>query len=210
MAVLSLSLPFDASAAELTAATRRAWQRYVAATEARIERELHTPGCFLSLDFDAPADRRRARAALRDGTVMVTNLQGETGAGVDLPSGTINHWRGVVFIPGATVDEVLLAVSDPTGARAHRQEDVVDARVLSRSTGGLRLFLKLQRRGIVSVAYNTEHDVAYRTHGSGPRQQPQRGDQNRGGGQSRRARRVRAAGGRRSRFSLGFELVLAL
>jgi len=167
MAVLSLSVPFDASAAELTAATRRAWQRYVAATEARIERELHTPGCFLSLDFDPPADRRRARAALRDGTVMVTNLQSESGAGVNLPSGTINHWRGVVFIPGATVDEVLLAVSDPTGARVHRQEDVVDARVLSRSTGGLRLFLKLQRRGIVSVAYNTEHDVAYRTHGLG-------------------------------------------
>ena len=71
MAVLSLSLPFDASAAELTAATRRAWQRYVAATEARIERELHTPGCFLSLDFDAPADRpagaRRAARRYRDG-----------------------------------------------------------------------------------------------------------------------------------------------
>ena len=83
LAVLSLSVPFDASAAELTAATRRAWQRYVAATEARIERELHTPGRFLSLDFDAPADRQRARAALRDGTVMVTNLQGESGAGVD-------------------------------------------------------------------------------------------------------------------------------
>ena len=65
------------------------------------------------------------------------------------------------------MDEVLLAVADPTGARAHRQEDVVDARVLSRSTNGLRLFLKLQRRAIVSVTYNTEHDVAYRTHGLG-------------------------------------------
>ena len=50
MAVLSLArCRFDASAAELTAETRRAWQRYVAATEARIDRELHTPGRFLSL-----------------------------------------------------------------------------------------------------------------------------------------------------------------
>ena len=167
IAALSLSVPFDASAAELTAATRRAWQRHVAATEARIERELHTPGRFLALDFDPPVDRRRARAALRDGTVEVTDLQAAAGAGVDASSGTINHWRGAVFIPGATVDDVLLAVSDPTGARAHRQEDVLEARVLSRSPNALRLFLKLQRRVIVSAAYNTEHDVVYRTHGSG-------------------------------------------
>ena len=53
LAALSLSVPLDASAAELTAETRRAWQRHVAATEARIEQELRTPGRFLSLDFDA-------------------------------------------------------------------------------------------------------------------------------------------------------------
>jgi putative flippase GtrA len=167
LAVLSLSLPPDASAAELTAATRRAWQRYVAVTEARIEGELHTPGRFLSLDFDTAADRQRARAALRDGAVIVTNLQAERGAGVEVPGGTIHHWRGAVFVPHATVDDVLHAVSDPTGTRAHRQEDVLEARVLSRSPNALRLFLKLQRQAIVSVAYNTEHQVVYRVHGSG-------------------------------------------
>jgi putative flippase GtrA len=167
LAALSLSVPLDASAAELTAATRRAWQRHVAATEARIEQELRTPGHFLSIDFDPPADRQRARAALRDGTVLVTNMQGENGAGVDVPGGAIHHWRGAAFIPGATVDDVLRAVADPTGTRAHRQEDVLEARVLSRSPSALRLFLKVQRRVIVSAAYNTEHHVVYRTHGSG-------------------------------------------
>ena len=166
VAVLSLSLPLDASAAELTAATRRAWQRHVAATETRIERELHVPGRFLSMDFDAAADRQRAQARLREGIVLVTNLQDENGS-VNVAGGAIHHWRGVVFIPGATVDEVLRAASDPDGPRAHRQEDVLAARVLSRSPGSLRLFLKLQRRVIVSAAYNTEHDVVYRTHGSG-------------------------------------------
>lgn len=163
---LSLSQPLDASAAELTAETRRAWQRYVAATEARIERELHTSGRFLSMDFDAAADQRHARDVLRDGAVIVTNLQDKHGT-VNVPGGAIHHWRGVVFIPNTTVDDVLRAVSDPSGTRAHRQEDVLEARVLSRSPGSLRLFLKLQRRVIVSAAYNTEHDVAYRAHGSG-------------------------------------------
>ena len=36
---------------------------------------------------------------------------------------------------------------------------MLDARVLSRQADGLRLFLKLQRRAIVSVAYNTEHGI---------------------------------------------------
>jgi putative flippase GtrA len=166
LVTLSLSLPLGASAAELTAETRRAWQRHVAATEARIDRELQTPDRFLSMDFDAAADRRHARDLLRDGAVLVTNLQDKNGT-VDVPGGAIHHWRGLVFVPNVTVEEVLRTVSDPAGARAHRQEDVLEARVLSRSPGSLRLFLRLQRRVIVSAAYNTEHDVAYRAHGSG-------------------------------------------
>jgi putative flippase GtrA len=165
LAVLSVALPLEASAAQLTAETRRAWQRYVVATEARIERELRTPGRFLSLDFDEPADRKRARVELRDGVVVIRNMKGEDG--VEVASGTIHHWRGAVFVPGATVEEILQAVAYPTGARAHRQEDVLETRVLARSPNALRVFLKLQRRAIVSVAYNTEHDVVYRTHGSG-------------------------------------------
>ena len=165
LVALSLALPLDASAAQLTAETRRAWQRYVTATEARIDRELRTPGRFLSLDFDEPADRKRARVELRDGSVVIRNMKGEDG--VELPSGTLHHWRGAVFVPGATVEEILKAVADPTGTRAHRQEDVIETRVLARSPNALRIFLKLQRRVIVSVAYNTEHDVVYRTHGSG-------------------------------------------
>jgi hypothetical protein len=37
---------------------------------------------------------------------------------------------------------------------------------LSRHADGLRLFLKLQRQSLVSVGYNTEHDVRYRRHSS--------------------------------------------
>jgi hypothetical protein len=72
-----------------------------------------------------------------------------------------------VFIPGATVAELVAAGKDPTGRNAHRQEDVLESRVLSRDGDRLRLFLKLQRRNIVTVAYNTEHLVTYRHVGPG-------------------------------------------
>jgi len=157
----------SASAAELTPETLRAWGRYVATTEARVDRELRSPGRFLASDFGAEGERTTIRAAAREGSVVVRNIGGEGGAGVAIPSGTVHHWRGVVFIPGATVEDVLHTVADPTGPRAHRQEDVLEARVLSRSSNGLRLFLKLQRRVIVSATYNTEHDVTYRAHAPG-------------------------------------------
>ncbi len=168
--MLPLALaPGAASAAELTAETKAAWRVQVAATEARIDRELRSQGRFLSLDFDDAKDAAQARTALRAGTVTVRNLAGTdgNGEGLQVPGGTIHHWRGAVFIPNVGVEDVLTAVADPSAGTAHRQEDVLEARVLSRSANHLRLFLKLQRRVIVTATYNTEHDVVYQTHGPG-------------------------------------------
>ncbi len=137
--------------------TVAAWDRYVRSTEQRIARELGDGRQFLALDFDA-AHRTSDRARVLAGEILVS------GDSIDVPSGLIHHWRGTAFIPGARLAPVLASVSDPTGPHAIRQEDVLDARVLSRQADGLRLFLKLQRRAIVSVAYNTEHDVRYRRH----------------------------------------------
>jgi hypothetical protein len=71
------------------------------------------------------------------------------------------------LIPGVTVDELVAAGKDPSGRHAPRQEDVLESRVLSRNGDSLRLFLKLQRRNLVTVAYNTEHIVTYRQLASG-------------------------------------------
>ena len=168
-ALLLALAPGSAPAAELTKETKAAWRTQVAATEARIERELQSQGRFLSLDFDDTKDAAQARSVLRGGTVTVRNLAGTDrgGEGLDVPAGTIHHWRGAVFIPNVGVEEVLAAVADPSSGTAHRQEDVLEARVLSRSPNRLRLFLKLQRRAIITATYNTEHDVVYRTHGPG-------------------------------------------
>jgi putative flippase GtrA len=166
LAALLVLPPGSASAADLTADTRAAWQKQVTATEGRIEREMQTPGRFLGIDFDGPANAAAARTALKGGQVTVTNVAGGSrgGDGVQIPSGTIHHWRGAVFIPGVGIEDLLQAVADP---ESHRQEDVLEARVLSRSPQHLRLFLKLQRRVIVAATYNTEHDVSYRANGPG-------------------------------------------
>lgn len=134
-----------------------AWTQYVARTEHRIARELHDGRRFLSSDFDQTQGEAVRRRVL-GGEVVIT------GDSVDVPDGLIHHWHGYVFIPGGSLDALMASIADPTGPRAIRQEDVLDARVLSRTVDGMRLYLKLQRRQIVSVAYNTEHDVRLRRH----------------------------------------------
>jgi hypothetical protein len=45
-----------------------------------------------------------------------------------------------------------------------KQQDVLDLKVLDRTTDSLRLYLKLVRDGIVTVTYNTEHDIRFVRH----------------------------------------------
>jgi len=145
--------------------TVAAWNRYVATTERRIATELADGRRFLAMDFEA-GRRQRDRRRLQTGDAIVEQVAtgGSEAGSIDVPGGMIHHWRGYVFIPGARLGALMSNVSDPTGPRSIEQEDVLETRVVSRQADGLRLFLKLQRRSLVSVAYNTEHDVRYRRH----------------------------------------------
>jgi hypothetical protein len=148
-------------AAELKPETIVAWEQYVASVEARLAREGRSGDGFLGIDFSRPVERASIRGRIRRGEIFVENVAGDA---VDVEAGTISHWRGYVFVPGVTLDEILDRLSGPDPGRAHRQEDVLEARVLDRQDDSLRLFLKLQRKAIVTVAYNTEHRVSFERH----------------------------------------------
>jgi putative flippase GtrA len=145
-------------AAELTPATVAAWNRYVAAVESRRAEEVRDPARFLSLDFESDATRADSLARLRRGEVLARNVAGGT---IDLGAGTIGHWRGQIYVPGISVADTIEYAALHGKAGGHRQEDVLESRVLSRGDDSLQLFLKLQRRAVVAVAYNTEHAVSY-------------------------------------------------
>ncbi len=161
--LLVLAAP-AAEAAQLESDTVAAWHAYVQATEQRIARELGSPDGFLVLDFSpSPV---RTRGALRGGDIGVVKMAspGRSGRALAVPNGLVHHWRGSVFIPGITLDDVLAHVANPT-ARNTAQEDVLDTRVLERGPGMLRLFLRLQRSQVVTVVYDTEHAIHYARHG---------------------------------------------
>jgi putative flippase GtrA len=110
-----------------------AWNRYAADAEARFER---------TISPEPPSGPR------------------SWGESVDVESGTIVDWHGVVFIPGITIDQLLDELLHPE--RAPLQEDVVALRVLSRTPDSLRTYLRLVRKTIVTMTYDTEHEMTFR------------------------------------------------
>ena len=81
---------------------------------------------------------------------------------IEIPGGTIYHSSGSVLVRNTTVDRVVHALMNP--GTPPPQEDVLESRVLSRTANGLRVYLKLSRSAIVTVVYDTEHDVAFTRH----------------------------------------------
>jgi hypothetical protein len=123
-------------AAAQSAETIEAWQRYVEVTEARLE---------------------RSRTLPRAATIEAIAADGES---IRVPSGTISDWRGSVFIRGTTLDRLLQRLQHP--GTPPPQEDIVSSRVLSRTDDSLRVSIRLVRRAIVTVTYDTEHEMRFR------------------------------------------------
>jgi len=166
---LSLAGPIvPADAAELKPHTVQAFNEYASAVEARIDRELGSSAGFLGLDFGKPADAEAVRKSVRAGQVHVSRLtaRGADAEEITVKDGLINHWRGAIFVPGVTVDRAIAELRAPAEGR-HQQEDVLESKLLWRDGDRSRVYLKLMRKKIVTVTYNTEHDVVYERRGPG-------------------------------------------
>ena len=116
--------------------TVAAWERYVATTEQALEQS-------------------RATTVPR-----ATEAIAATGESIHVPSGTISDWRGAVFIPHLTLDRLLHGLQHP--GTPPPQEDVVSSRVIARGDDSLRVGIRLVRHAIVTVSYDTEHDMRFR------------------------------------------------
>lgn len=161
--VITLAGAWPAGAAELQPRTVEDWQRYVRATEARIDRELASDQRFLGIDFEEASKARADRQTVLSGQVVLTRMaeQGHNAEQINVRGGLINHWRGTIFVPSVSLDQVLQELRSPAVGR-HKQQDVLESKVLSREGDTSRVYLKLVRKKIVTVTYNTEHEVRYR------------------------------------------------
>lgn len=151
--------------AELKPETLLAWDKYVRLTEERICHELASEKGFFGHEFGRMNEARSTWKRVRSGQVMVARMETEDARGrtIRVPGGMIHHWRGTILIPSVRLEQVIHRLRYPDPA-VPPQKDVLETRILERDEDSLRIYLKLVRKKIVTVAYNTEHLVRYRWH----------------------------------------------
>jgi len=138
VAMAVVAWPTNASAGPPQQALR-AWSEVVAATEKSTRQ--------------SAIERHAGR------TQSVTDEIKAEGESVGVDGGTISRWHGAVFIPGITIDGLFNRLQYP--GTPPPQEDVVSARVIGRGPDFLRVYMRLVRRAIVTVTYDTEHDMFF-------------------------------------------------
>ena len=154
LGILFLVAP-GVSAATLQRKTLDSWQKYVRLTEERVERELARE-TWEDLEKVGNGDVQVVRVRTVD----------KNGRPVTADGGMIHHWKGSVFISGATLEEVLKFVQSYD--RHHRFfREVEQSRLISREGDTFRIFYRLKKKKVVTAVYNTEHTVVYRILGPG-------------------------------------------
>jgi hypothetical protein len=175
LAAVALHLvdPHIARAAEpepvkLKAETQAAFGRYVKLTEARNQAELQRGTNLLWVDALPPAQRAEAYAALKRGEVKMQKLETlDGGKPIRCPSGLIHHWVGVVFVPGAKLDDVLGMMQDYDRHSVDFAPDVERSKIESRNGEQFRVFFRFRRHKVITVVLNTEFEIDYLRDGLG-------------------------------------------
>ena len=86
----------------------------------------------------------------------VTEPEGRTLA---VEGGSIHEWRGSAIIKGVTTVQLVRALQ--WRGLPPPADDILDARVLERDGDRLRVYMKITRSAIVTVTYDTEHEVRF-------------------------------------------------
>ena len=138
--------------------TIEAFNQYVTKAEARITHSRGKATSFFAIDELAAGQRAQTMARLQSGEVVAEKM-GETPS--PIPGGLIHDWVGTVFIPQATVAQVLSLIQDYDHSSRYYSPDVMQSRLVSHHGDDFHVFLRLKKHKVVTVVLDTEYDVHY-------------------------------------------------
>lgn len=153
-AALALAPPPAAAQfhAKLKPATAKAFDEYVAAAEASMEKRVQGDAPFLWLE-----ERPKLRERVSGGDIVVEKAQGVP----KIKDGLIHDWIAGMFIPGATIEEVFLAFQD-YGRYANVYPEVVRGKLIRRDGDVFEIYQRLRKKKVISVVLDTWHEARYR------------------------------------------------
>jgi hypothetical protein len=153
-----IGLNVASAAAELKPKTTAAFDKYVSATEARINGELRPGGTFLYIDAKPDDVKKTSYDELKNGQILVEKLETRAdGVSADVPDGMVHHWVGLAFIPGVTLAQVLPIVQDYDHRADLYKPDVVASHLISHQGSDYKFFLRLYQKRFTTAVFNTEY-----------------------------------------------------
>lgn len=154
-----------AQGAELKTKTLEAWKRYQSLTEQRISLELAANDGFLVQDFLPEEERDKCRSDVAKGKLCIIQIHTRTpdNKKIKVPDGLIHHWMGSILIPDANLKDLLEWIQDYDKHERYFKE-VERSCLLRRDRDAFTIFYRLKRKKVITVYYNTEHEVLYRLH----------------------------------------------
>jgi hypothetical protein len=145
---LLLLLASSAQASSKYASANTAFESYAASVEERLRLQHRS-----SITFIAGAGQSMAEP---NQPVL------EDAAGARrVEGGMIHHWRGSIFVPGATAAGFLRQQQSPETFAAIYAPQVLRGRLLSRAGESLEVALRLRYQKIIPVTFNSVYQVQY-------------------------------------------------
>jgi hypothetical protein len=155
ISLMAMFAPATLNAATLEPATSKAWEEYVESAAIRMEQRL-TPGmAFLWVD-EAPERLARVRA----GEIVVLPIGPQNPKRV--PAGLIHDWVGAVFIPHATLKDLLQVMRDYARYKEVYEPTVIDSKVIAAGEAKDRFSMRLAYRSLLlKTALDTDYESCY-------------------------------------------------
>jgi hypothetical protein len=143
----------DAGKVELKPPTMQAFERYIQATEAKLDQRVNTPA-FLWVDGDGAR-----RSAVQRGEVVCEPVSAK--GDIDVPDGLVHDWVGGMFVREATLEKVIAMFENYDNAKNIYKPEVIDSKTLARDGNRFKVYMRLLKKQVVTVVLNTTHDVQY-------------------------------------------------
>lgn len=157
--ILSSLFGTAARASELKPETVAAFDRYIAATEARMGEDIRLND-FLVIDRLPDLQRKEAYDQLQRGQAYIEELHTkQDDRPIHIPSGLIHHWVGVMFIPKGTLSETLSVLNDYNNEPEIYKPEIRRAKLIEEKGNQSKIYLQFYSKSIITVVLDAYFDV---------------------------------------------------
>jgi hypothetical protein len=148
-ALLWLLFAALAAQAELKPETTAAYQKYIAALDTQMAAQNQAQSGFLWIDRDAGRQQ-----AVRRGEIVTEKVKS-----LSVPDGMIQHWIGGVFLPGATLAQVVRVDQDYADYGKIYGPDVSRVKVISHDGNHFVVAYRITKTKVLTAVEDTVHAI---------------------------------------------------